>query len=206
MPKRTLLILLIVGAIAAVLAVIIFILKPFGDLPGQQPPPLPERVERTFEPSDAVPKPPAPSPAPDVNDPAERERQAQEAMKRQGMDFAGRVGSYSSVDNFAALRDVYALVTDEYRAKLEVMRADLIKQYPSFGTSWGRTYRPLTTKILSGTPVLSSSRVVVEVQGQLIIERAGENPVVSNVKSTITFVKQGTNWIVSDVTEATLEL
>lgn len=205
MQKRVTLGLLILGAVIGITAVVIFILKPFGKFSGEQPPPLPE--SRPFQPTDLAPKPIQPTEIPpDTSDPVERERQAQEAIKRAAFEVSARAGTYSSVDGFAALRDVSNFVDADTQTKLAAQQKELARQYPTFGPSWGRSFRPLSSSITSGTPVLSSSRVVVEVQGQIIEERTNENPNVRNGKTTITFVKQGSGWVVSDIKEGELKL
>lgn len=186
--RAILLILLVVGAIAGILAVIFLIIRPFEGVTPEQPPPLPGQTRPEFNPEQAVPTVPSPTGTPpSTTDPAEQERQAQEALKRQAMDYAGRQGSYSSVDGFASIRQVYTLSTTSLQQYLESQRQALAVQYPAFGPSWSKVTRPLSARIISGVPVLASAEVVVEVQAQTIVHDTNGAETVAYERITITY-------------------
>lgn len=201
MNKRILFGLLIAAALLALGAVFWFVLKPvLPGFPSQQPPALPASVP--FDPSKSAPTPPAPTTGvkPDANSPAERERQAQEALKRQGMDYAARQGSYSNADDYQAIRDAEAGVTAELIAKLEARRTQLRKDHPAFGASYSQTIRSLSTDLdASSIPVLNGTNAKVVVQAQQITEEEGKPRAVTTVLLTLSFVKSGDSWIPSDV-------
>jgi len=205
--RAILLILLVVGAIAGILAVIFFIIRPFEGSGPAQPSPLPEPSRPTFDPSQPPVTPSAPTgTTPSTSDPVERERQAQEALKRQALDYAGRQGSYSSVDGFIAIRQVYTLSTPTLQQFLESKRQELVRQYPGFGPSWSKGTRPLSAKITSGTPVLSSPQVVVEVQAQTTTNETDGTETVAYERIIITYTSINGSWIAERVDIAPLEL
>ncbi|KAA0205783.1 hypothetical protein EDM68_04745 [Candidatus Uhrbacteria bacterium] len=205
MNKRFLFILLaIVGGIAIVL-VLWFILRPalpFVRQPAQQPPALPPRVETPFDPSRAVPTPPPPSDVPvDATSPEERERQAQEALKRQTMDFAARQGTYGSADGFDSLRELYPLVTTDLRAKLEDRRAQLLRDHPTFGAAWSQSIRSLSATIeRASLPLDDRTNATVVVEAQQITDDAQTGRTTALVEVRVSFVKVNGVWIPSDVT------
>lgn len=141
----------------------------------------------------------APTPTPSPTDPAERERQAQDALNRQASTFAASVGSYSNADGFASIKNLYTQVTSDVKTFLETQRAQLLKNHPTFSSSWGQTTRALSSKITSPLPILSKNSVDVRVQSQQTIESIGASPIVSYMEADITFQKSGDAWIVSQI-------
>lgn len=207
MNKRTYLILLVIGAIVAVGLVIFYFLWPRDtQTPVTQPPPVDRAPAQPFDPSRPPTLEPSTEPAPDINDPAERERQAQEALKRQALDFASRQGSYSSVDEFAAIRQVYTQSTQELADFLEGERQTLIARYPAFGPSYGRTTRSLSAKILTGIPVLESGTAEVEVQAQVVTNSASGGETIGYERIVVSYTKSGNTWVASRVEASPLEL
>lgn len=205
MQKRLLLVLLIILALLGLFAVYWFVLKPV--LPGAapaQPPAL--QPEVPFNPQQAaVPQQPqAPAQAPSATDPAEQERQAQDALKRASLDIAARVGSYSNADNFDALRVMEANVGTEYAAKLETLRQQLVKAHPVYGPAWGQTLRTLSATIdQSSIPVLNRGQVVTTVQGQLTVMNDGKSTT-SYVSVTLTLKPITNGWMATDATFTSL--
>ncbi len=200
MNKRILFGLLLAVAILALGAVFWFVLKPvLPGFPSQQPPALPVSVP--FNPANSAPKPPAPTGVQvDANSPEERERQAEEALKRQAIDYAARQGSYSNADDYQAIRDAEAGVTAELIVKLEARRTQLRKDHPAFGPAYSQTIRSLSADLdASSIPVLSRSSAKVAVQAQQITDEEGKPRVVATVMLTLSFVKSGDSWIPSDV-------
>jgi len=201
MQKRNLFILLLVLAILGIGAVVWFILRPvLPSIPGftQQPPALPAEVP--FNPQNSVPQQPTTTGQnTDPNSPQEKERQAQEALKRQATDFAARQGTYSSADNYESLRAITVAVTPELRTKLEARLAQLRKDHPNFGPSWSQSIRPLSTTLSNASiPVLSKTSATLTVQAQQVTESAsGEQTAM--VTLTVVYAKQGDSWIPSDV-------
>ncbi|MCC7522948.1 hypothetical protein IT407_04090 [Candidatus Uhrbacteria bacterium] len=201
MQKRLLLIVLILLAAGGLFAVYWFVLRPV--LPGApvlQPPASTQQPSvREFQPENAVPQPPtATGPAPSATDPAEQERQAQEAFKRFAMDLAGRVGTYSNADQYGSLRTLQASVDTAYATKLEELRQSLLREHPSYGSSYGQSLRALSATIDAGSlPLSTRTTAKITVQGQLTTDANG----VSQTKYvTVTFDarKNGTSWIATD--------
>ncbi|MEK7473926.1 MAG: hypothetical protein AAB668_04385 [Patescibacteria group bacterium] len=204
MNKRYIFVILVVVGIAAVALVLWFILRPalpFVRKPGQ-PPTLPPRVETPFDPSNAVPQPPTGTTGTvDPTSPEERERQAQAALNRRAMDFGARQGTYSNADGFDSLRELYVTVTPELQVKLEARRTQLLRDHPTFGTSWSQTMRTLSSSIENGSlPLGNRTDAAVVIQAQQITDdaRTGQTSVL--VALRISFVKQNDTWIPSDVT------
>ncbi len=202
MNKRILFVLLALVGIIGIGLVVWFVLKPvLPGIPGfnQQPPALQPRVETPFDPSKAVPPTPNPMIKADPTSPEEKERQAQEALKRQALDFSARQGTYSNADDFDSLRELFPLVTSELRKKLETRREQLRLDHPSFGPSWSQTMRALSADVEpKSVPVLSNTKAVVYVQAQQVTQDRNAQTT-ALVRLTVSFTKQGQLWIPSDV-------
>jgi hypothetical protein len=208
MQKRTYLILLIVGAVLALIAVVFFFLRPFGDgTPATQPTPPPSGVPQTpFNPA-APPTFESPTGvAPDINDPAEQERQAQEALKRQAMSYAGRVGSHSSVDGFISIRQVYTESTEPLRERLESERQSLVATYPSFGPNYGKTTRSLSAFIASSEPIFTGTFALVEVQAQVVTNDTNGTETITYEKIAITFTRSNGEWLAAEIERESIQL
>jgi hypothetical protein len=120
-------------------------------------------------------------------------------LKQQASDFSARAGSYSSVDGFASIRDVYVGVTASVQTYLEVQRKQLIQAHPAYGPSWGQTTRSLASRITSPLPVLGKDTAEVTVQVQVTVEAAGASPQVSYQEIILSYQKIGGAWIVSHI-------
>lgn len=203
MNKRYLFIVLLLAGIAGILLVLWYILRPalpFVRSP-EQPPALPDRVETPFDPSRAVPQPPTGTTGTvDPTSPEERERQAQAALNRQAMDFGARYGTYSNADGFDSLRELSASVTAELRSEMETLRAQLLRDHPTFGMGWSQTMRTLSSNIDNANlPLGDRTNATVLVQAQQIVDDAQTGRTTSLVLMRISFVKQNDTWIPSDV-------
>lgn len=207
MQKRLLLVVLILLAAAGLFAVYWFVLRPV--LPGQpaaQPPASTQRpVEREFQPENSAPQPPTNTgPAPSATDPAEVERQAQEAFKRFAMELAGRAGTFSNADQYESLRTLQASVDASYADKLEELRSSLLRDRPSYGSSYGQSMRALSATIDQGsTPIVSRTTARATVQAQRTINSGGTSQT-TYVTVTIDARKNGNGWIATDATFADL--
>lgn len=202
MNKRLLFVVLAIVGVIGIGLVLWFVLRPvLPTIPGlnQQPPTLPDRVETPFDPTKSVPPTPKSDVKVDPTSPEERERQAQEALKRQAMDFAARQGTYSNSDDFDSLRETLPTVTAELRAELETRRNDLRRDHPAFGTAWSQTMRTLSAEIEpSSAPILTATQATVYVQAQQVTE-TNNSKTDTLVRLTVVFTKQGSIWIPSDV-------
>ena len=153
----------------------------------------------------SVGTPPA-TPPPEPGSPEDRERQAQEALKRFSIDAVARSGSYSNVDGFASLQQAALDATVARQAELTSLRQSLTAAHPPLGPSWGLTTKALSARIVSGTPLLSSSLAVVVVQAQKTQTESGKDPVVSFVEVRLALDKVGQSWKIASQTESALEL
>lgn len=200
MNKRLLFVLLAIAGAIGIGLVLWFILRPvLPSLPGQQPPPLPTRVETPFDPSRATPPTPKSDVKVDPTSPEEKERQAQEALKRQAMDFAARQATYSNSDDFDSLREMFPVVSASLRAELETRYNQLRKDHPSFGPAWSQTTRSLSAEVdTDSVPVLNGTQATVYVQAQQTVE-SNTGKTSSLARITVSFIKQGNAWIPSDV-------
>jgi len=200
MNKRIILTLLVLGAIAGILAVIYYILLPVLPSPIAPQPPAPTQLpsERPFNPTPDLPKAPTTTGNVDANSPAERERQAQEALKRVALDLATRINTYSNADDFEALRQAQAIVDASYAKELDSLRQVLRQDHPSFGDSYGVTMNSLSAVINSPTPILTSTQASVSVQAQRVIESQRKPSDIQMVQINLQFTKNGTTWVVTD--------
>ncbi len=199
MKNRILLILLVLAALAGIIAVVWFILRPA--LPGsltQQPPGSGQQVsEKPFNPTPALPQP-STGGATDGNSPAEQERQAQEALKRTALDMAARLNTYSNADGFDALRVIQASVDQSFVEALETRRLTLRNEHPAFGSPWGMTMNALSATLNSPPPILSAVQASVSIQAQSTIEAFGRANEVKQVRIDLTFKKNNNVWVVSE--------
>ncbi len=212
MSKRTLALLLIIGGIVAILAVLLWLFYPAKRAPGSPLQPsgtVPVGVLKGKSPNGS----PSPSraggttpPAPAVMTSAERERQAQEALKQQAMVFAAREGSYSNADEFISIRAVYVDVTAGMQTFLEAERQQLIKAHPARGASWGQTSHALSARLSSNPPLLGKDSAEVTVQIQQTITADNNSPTVSYQEIILSFQKVGDRWLVTHLTSHPLAL
>lgn len=204
--KKIVAALLILFVIAAI-AFLIWFLRT-GQVPGlpkQQPPSLPSAVQSQPEqpsPSAGTPTTPAvnvpATPASPTMSRSEQERQAEDALKRDALMFASRVGSYSNADGFSTMKEVYASATDQVKTYLDGERQKLVQAHPQTGTSYGQTMRSLSAQITDGLPLLSSSAATVLVQTYHTID--DNNVQVSDYQqATLSYVKKGDAWLVDKI-------
>lgn len=204
MNKRFLALLLALAGLIALGLVIWFIVLPTLRRAPTTPPPTTQNppVTNTQQPT-VVTSPPVTQP---LDSAEERERQAQEALKRFSMDATSRAYSYANTDGFLALQQAALDATPAQQARLAEERAALLKEHPQLGPSWGVTTKGLSAKITGGTPLLSSSLAVVVVQAQRTTTEAGKEPVVSYSEIRLSLEKSGEAWKISSMTETALEL
>ena len=113
--------------------------------------------------------------APDANSPEEKERQAQERLKQQASEFVVMVGTFSQADEFDALREAGLQTTKDLHGFLSKQRATLMAAHSRFGPSWGQTTRAISARLISGTPLLSSSEVMVQGRGKWVYQWRQKN-------------------------------
>jgi hypothetical protein len=200
MRNRILLALLIIAALAGVIAVVWFILRPVlpGGLAPQPPGSTQGQSEKPFNPTPSLPTPATSTGSTDTNSPEERERQAQEALKRTSIDMAARLNTYSNADDFEALRTMQANVDAVFALKLQATRATLRRDHPSFGASWGQSTQALSAAINSPAPILTATQASVTVQVQTTVEEAGKANVVTQNRVTLSLRRNGNSWTVTD--------
>jgi hypothetical protein len=198
MQKRTIAILLVVVGAALILAVLGWLF--LGKKSIKQPPaPQPSPTIRTSPP---VAQPMPTSGAPVVS---QSEQQLQDQLKRQASDFAARMGSYSSLDEFAGIKNVYVNATPAVQTFLESERQTLTRLHPIIGPSFGQTARALTSRITSPLPIEKQTRVQLTVQVQHTIED-GSKIDVEYAEVQITLERQDAAWIVSRVSSESITL
>lgn len=127
------------------------------------------------------------------------ERTAQENLRRQSVDFAARLGTYASADEFAGMKQVYVEVTPEVQAFLELQRLELVKSHASRGPSWGQTARSVSSRIVSALPLSTHSDAEVIVQMQLSSGAETAKPTITYKELAIHYVKSGGLWRVDRV-------
>lgn len=197
MNKRLLLIILIVVGILALIGVIWFFLikKPTPTTPNtQQPTQNNVTPSRPFDPSTSVPtfEQPTGTP-PDPNSAEEKERQAQEKLRRIASAYGARLSTFSADDGFEAIRDAQTIATSEFQPRLENLRAQMTKEHP-VGSHWSQEARAITTNIEpSSLPVFGKTTATVNVQMQRTV-----NSTLDYLNIAITLTEQGGQWLVSD--------
>lgn len=196
MNKRLLLIILIVVGVLALIGVIWFFLlrKPVTTPITQQPTQNNVTSSRPFDPTTSVPtfEQPTGTP-PDPNSAEEKERQAQEKLRRIASAYAGRLSTFSADDGFEAIRDTQAIAATEFQPRLENLRTQMMKDHP-IGSHWSQEARAITSNIEpSSLPVFGKTKATVNVQAQRTV---GATKDYLNI--AITLVEQNGNWLVSD--------
>ena len=198
-------VLIVLGAVALVAAIwlIIVPLMKSGKSSVQQPPPLVSNpaIAPAVKPQAAQP---APKPA-DPNSPAEKERQAQEKLKQQASDFAVLIGTYSNTDGFDSLREAGLLTSADLNAFLLKQRDQLLKDHPRYGPSWGQTTVAISSRLVSGAPLLSGSDASVLIQTQREITSDARMEKAVYEEATITFKKDAARWVVTRIEAKTIE-
>jgi hypothetical protein len=200
MRNRILLILLVIAGVVGVIAVVWFILRPaLPSILSPQPPASTQQPsEKPFNPTPNLPQPTTSSGTVDSASPSERERQAQEALKRTAIDIAARINTYSNADDFEALRSIQSVVDPAFATTLETRRQTLRRDHPAFGNSWGISTNALSATLNSPPPIFTATQASVSVQAQQVVESAGRPNEVKQVRVDLTFKKNGTSWMVSD--------
>lgn len=194
MNKRFIGLMLLIAGISVLAIVLYFVLLP---LIKKQPttPAVPTSTgQPTTTPTTPQNAPTTPAPTPAPGSPADNERQAEEAIKRQSIDVAARAFSYSNADGFAGITSVFTESTADLKAFLESERARLVTQHP-LTTSWRQTARTVSARIVSPLPLLGKTYAQVSVQAQMIVDEAGKAQIVSYQEITISYVKQGNLWV-----------
>ena len=169
--------------------------------PVQQPTQNTVTPSQPFNPSTSVPVFVAPTGTPPNPDSAEeKERQAQEKVRRIASSYASRLGTFSADDGFEAIRDVQAIATPTFQQRLETLREEMLKTH-AIGSHWSQEVRAVTNAIEpSSLPMLGKSKAVINVQAQRTI---GATQDYLNIQ--VTLVAQGDNWLVDDAVFTTFE-
>lgn len=203
MNKRILAIILVVVGILAVIGTLWFFVfkKPSAPVVPQQPGQNTVTPSVPFDPSTSVPtfQPPTGTP-PDANSAEEKERQAQEKLRRIAMNYAARLGTYSADDRFEAIRDAQAIATADFQPRLAALRAQLQNDH-AVGSNWSQMARPATSAIEPASlPVFGKTSATINVQAQRTV---GSTQDYLNIAITLT--EQNGNWLVSNAVFTTLE-
>jgi hypothetical protein len=204
MDKRILAALLLFGGLVAIGAVIWWVVAQGGSgrptteptqLPTQQPL-LDPSTGRQINP-DQVTQPTKIDP----QSPEERERQAQEALKRHALSFAARYGSYSNTDEFGSWRSLGVDITAGVQPYLVAEQKKLLQAHPQKDGYWGQTTKALSSRITSALPVLGKTTAEVTVQTQQTITAdAQPNPSVSYQEMILSYSNVNGTWLVSRIT------
>jgi len=209
MSKRLIAVILIVIGILAIAGVLYWTFRPTGNqptllpttpengqlVPGEPVPPL-------VSPSATPPSPVAPS-APPISS---AEEQEQQLLLNRAAAFVGRQGSYTNLDGFIALRDIYLDVSPTVRAFYQAEQERLTKEHAVTNGTWVQTVRALSSKITSETPIIGKNQAVVSVQAQQVIEAGLTPAALSYVEFTVTFTREQGVWKVSRIESKPLEL
>ncbi|MDO8617484.1 MAG: hypothetical protein Q7N87_01155 [Candidatus Uhrbacteria bacterium] len=209
MSKRTLALLLIIGGIVAILAVLLWLFYSAKRIPGSPLVPsgtVPSGILKGKTSPNGSPSPQSTAPATTIITPAERERQAQDALKQQAMVFVAREGSYSNADEFISIRGVYVDVTAGMQTVLELERQKLVAAHPARGAAWGQTSRSLSARVSSSLSVLDQTSAEVTVQAQVTVTAGDAPSSVTYQEIILSFQKVGDRWLVSRMTSRPLAL
>ena len=197
MSRRSLAWSLIVLAVIACLAAFVWFAVPFlsSKKSSTQPSPLPKTGQPTTgRPSNGIGTASSSRAGTELS---ANKRQAQDRLKQQAADFTSRIGSYSSVNGFDALREASLSTNADVRAVLMKQRSDLTLTHPTFGPSWGQTTRAIAVRIVNGFTVLNATNAEVVVQSQHSIESADGFAKPTYDELHITFAKDHGIWTVT---------
>ncbi|HEU0050557.1 MAG TPA: hypothetical protein VFQ60_00685 [Patescibacteria group bacterium] len=192
MQRRTLAILLITGAILAILIVLFWLFG--GKKLVQQPPPIVPSGGPQIIPSQGTSTKTGPAPSPT----ALREAELENLVKRRAMLFSARVGSYSNADGFLAIQRAEIDAVTSVQAFLEGQRKQLATAHPAQGTYFGVTTRAVVAKITDGLPVLSHRSVTVAVQVQKT-QNNGDEQSIQYEEAAVSLIQNGSVWLVSRI-------
>jgi hypothetical protein len=126
------------------------------------------------------------------------ERALQDFLRRQAVDFAARVGTYSNSDEFAGIKQVYVDASPELRTYLETQRLELVKAHPLRGELWGQTARSLSSRILTSAPLVGKTSADVLVQLQILSGPDGQTSK-SYREAKITYTRANATWTASRI-------
>lgn len=197
MNRRFLFALLLIGATISIAFVLwfLFFRKPTTNQPiVQQPNQQNVEPSRPFDPSQNVPtfEPPT-GQAPDPESAEEKERQEQERVKRSAMAIAARLGTFSSDDQFEAIRESYTIASSDFKEKLIQLREQMLKEHTA-GSGWYQSVTPVTSQIERGSlPSIGRDVLTVTVTGQRIINNNKDY-----VSVLLTLQRNGANFIVTN--------
>ena len=124
---------------------------------------------------------------------------------QQAKTYATILGTYSSAEAFASLREMKVQATVEMQGFLDAERSRLSQLHPAYGPSWSQSIRALSARIQSPLPVLGRTDVEVLVQAQQTVESVQTTPVVSYQQATVKMTKVGERWLASSVSWAPFE-
>lgn len=194
--RRGIFIILIVLAVLALGAIVWWLVAPLfqppASNPAEQPPELPVAIQPTTPvaptATQAFPPPPRPT------DAEQRESYAQDVVMQRAKTLATALGTYSSAEGFASLRDLKVQSTAEMQAFLDSEQQRLVALHPSYGPAWSQSIRALSARIQSPLPVLGKTEVDVQVQAQQTVESDQQSPEISYQVASIKMVKVGEVW------------
>lgn len=191
MSRRTLALLLIAGAIIALLAILWWLL--FSEKRPIAQPPLPTPSGSQTQNPSVVPAIAPKSTSPVQSPPVVLE---EETLKTRAMQFVSRVDSYSNTDRFESLKSVYVDATTSVQAFLESQRKASVAAHPASGTYFGVTGRAVSAKIIKGTPLATHTEATVVVQVQET-RMDGDATSIGYEQATLIYTKSGNGWFVS---------
>ena len=201
MSRRTTAILLISAGVAAIVGILIWLWWPYHQAskpvaPVAQPPAYPT----TSTTAPVAVNVPVAIPAASQAQVSANERVAQEKLRREAVDFAARLATYSSADEFAGMKQVYLQSSPSVQTYLEAERQKLIGEHAMRGPSWGQTARALSSRIVSTLPLSGQKDAEVIVQVQLVNGTEGETLKTSYKEVVLHFTKITTGWQVDRIT------
>lgn len=202
--KRIAFLLLLVVGILGIIATVYFLFLRPGDAPVA---PVVDQTRGGALPANApipaIPVATSTAPAPSPDSAAEQERKAREALFRRAREIAARSATYSSVDRFDAISQVFIDVSPELRTTLAAEQNRLIQEV---GTGSRRqTTRALSARLTQDVLVRSASTVQVEVDTQQVTQDGGTSATRLR-RATMQLQKQGDTWIATSLTWGDLPL
>lgn len=207
MSKRLIAVILIIVGILAIAGVLYWTFRPTPNQPGYMPPAPSNEQLVPGEPLPPLPGPAATPPTqPSAPPVSSAEEQEQQLLLNRASAFVGRQGSYTNLDGFIALRDVYLDVSPTVRAFYQAEMERLAKEHPVTAGTWVQTVRALSSKITSETPIIGKNQVVVSVQAQQVIEAGLTPAALTYVEFTVTFTREQGIWKVARIESKPLEL
>ncbi len=204
--RRTVAFLLIGGGFLALLAVVLWLMWPWLHRPAPVKMVTPiATAPAPYHPSFTAPKLHPITKPTSVTPETTSEQSAEDSLKRQSVAWVERAGTFSSVDGFSSLNQVFVESVPSIQQYLQSQQQALVKAHPSVGATYGQTTRAFSASIVDGLPLLQhgQARVLVQAQQTTVTDATSTK---EYVQTELQYDQQGASWVVTHVSTEPLKL